>query len=64
MDGLTSGPAAPFEVRLGSDSGRDDVPAPAETDWLEPNSAYYWKLVVDDGQGGTVESELRRFRTK
>jgi hypothetical protein len=31
---------------------------------LEPNRAYYWKLVVDDGQGGTVESELRRFRTK
>jgi hypothetical protein len=31
---------------------------------LEPDRAYYWKLVVDDGQGGTVDSELRRFRTK
>ena len=31
---------------------------------LERDRAYYWKLVVDDGQGGTVESETRRFRTK
>jgi len=31
---------------------------------LESNRAYYWKVVVTDGQGATIESELRRFMTK
>lgn len=31
---------------------------------LESNRAYHWKLVVDDGQGGTIDSEMRRFKTK
>ena len=31
---------------------------------LKSGQAYFWKVVVDDGQGGTVESELRRFATK
>lgn len=31
---------------------------------LEPGKAYYWKVIVEDGNGGTVESELRRFATK
>lgn len=31
---------------------------------LQPGKAYYWKVVVDDGKGGTVESETRRFAVK
>jgi hypothetical protein len=31
---------------------------------LKAGQAYFWKVVVDDGQGGTVESELRRFATR
>jgi hypothetical protein len=31
---------------------------------LKSGQAYFWKVVVDDGQGGTVESELRRFATR
>jgi mono/diheme cytochrome c family protein len=28
---------------------------------LESGKAYYWKVIVEDGKGGTVESETRRF---
>ena len=28
---------------------------------LEAGKAYYWKVIVEDGKGGTVESETRRF---
>ena len=31
---------------------------------LERNSTYYWKLVIDDGQGATVSSEIRHFKTR
>lgn len=31
---------------------------------LEPGKAYYWKVVAEDGKGGTVESETRRFEIK
>ena len=31
---------------------------------LDKDRQYYWKVVVDDGQGGTVESETRLFKTK
>jgi hypothetical protein len=31
---------------------------------LRKDTLYYWKVVVDDAQGGTVDSEVRRFRTK
>jgi hypothetical protein len=31
---------------------------------LQKDTLYYWKVVVDDAQGGTVNSEIRRFRTK
>jgi len=31
---------------------------------LDPGKAYFWKVVVQDGQGGTSESEMRRFATK
>lgn len=29
-----------------------------------PGKAYYWKVVAEDGQGGTVHSEMRRFETE
>lgn len=31
---------------------------------LESGKAYYWKVVTEDGKGGTVESETRRFQIK
>jgi hypothetical protein len=31
---------------------------------LAKSESYYWKIVADDGQGGTVESETRLFKTK
>lgn len=30
---------------------------------LKRGQAYFWKVVVEDGQGGVVESETRRFAT-
>jgi hypothetical protein len=32
--------------------------------YLEPGKAYYWKVIAEDGKGGTVESETRRFETQ
>ncbi|HEY3028043.1 MAG TPA: hypothetical protein VGJ55_17980 [Pyrinomonadaceae bacterium] len=31
---------------------------------LQPGKAYFWKVIVEDGKGGTVESETRRFAVK
>jgi hypothetical protein len=31
---------------------------------LTPGQFYYWKVIVDDGQGATVESETRRFQVE
>ena len=31
---------------------------------LEPGKAYFWKVIVEDGNGGTVESETYRFEVK
>lgn len=31
---------------------------------LESGKAYYWKVIAEDGQGGTTESEMRRFSVK
>ncbi len=31
---------------------------------LAPGMFYYWKVIVDDGQGATVESETRRFQVE
>jgi hypothetical protein len=31
---------------------------------LESGKAYFWKVIVEDGQGGTNESEMRRFHVK
>ncbi|MGL6291071.1 MAG: InlB B-repeat-containing protein [Silanimonas sp.] len=35
----------------------------ADTADLKRGQAYFWKVVVEDGQGGVVESETRRFAT-
>jgi hypothetical protein len=31
---------------------------------LQPGKAYYWKVIAEDGKGGTVSSEIRRFEIK
>lgn len=31
---------------------------------LKPGTSYYWKVIAQDGKGGTVSSELRRFAVK
>ena len=31
---------------------------------LESGTAYYWKVIAEDGKGGTTESETRRFEIK
>ncbi|MEP6913912.1 MAG: hypothetical protein ABI923_14215, partial [bacterium] len=31
---------------------------------LQAGKAYYWKVIAEDGKGGTVESEMRRFEIK
>ena len=31
---------------------------------LEPGKGYFWKVIVDDGNGGSTESETRRFEVK
>lgn len=31
---------------------------------LESGKAYYWKVIAEDGKGGTTESETRRFAVK
>lgn len=31
---------------------------------LQSGKAYYWKVIAEDGKGGTVESETRRFEVK
>ena len=31
---------------------------------LKSGQAYYWKVIAEDGKGGTVESETRRFDVK
>jgi len=31
---------------------------------LKPGKAYFWKVIAEDGKGGTAESEIRRFEFK
>ncbi|HEY0711853.1 MAG TPA: hypothetical protein VGF45_04210 [Polyangia bacterium] len=31
---------------------------------LKPRTAYFWKVIVEDGRGGTVESDIRRLATR
>lgn len=31
---------------------------------LKPGEAYFWKVIVEDGKGGTVESETRRLEIR
>jgi hypothetical protein len=57
-------------VSCGGTSG-DPSPGPAGGDevtgtasGLRPGTTYYWKVMADDGKGGTAESEVWTFRTK
>jgi hypothetical protein len=36
----------------------------SKTVQLQPGKAYFWKVIAEDGKGGTVESETRRFAVK
>lgn len=36
----------------------------SKVEGLESGEAYFWKVIVEDGQGGTNESEMRRFHVK
>jgi len=56
---------------LGScDRGGDGAPSSSSDEvthtvsGLETSTTYYWKVVTDDGNGGTRESETRSFNTK
>jgi hypothetical protein len=31
---------------------------------LKPGEAYFWKVIVEDANGGTVESETRRLEIR
>jgi hypothetical protein len=31
---------------------------------LEPGRSYFWKVIAEDGKGGSIESETRRFTVK
>jgi hypothetical protein len=44
-------------------SGRG-APTSRQARGLDPNTVYYWKVMVEDGQGGTAVSALRRFATR
>ena len=35
-----------------------------QTEGLTPGRAYYWKVIAEDGKGGSVESETRRFEVR
>lgn len=49
-------------VSCGSDGNPSDVSYTVSG--LSPSTTYYWKVVADDGKGGTTESEIRSFNTK
>ncbi len=61
-----------LSVSCGSSGGGDgngDNPPPSNeivqvVSGLKANTVYYWKVIVDDGNGGTVESSVRSFTTK
>jgi hypothetical protein len=50
-DGSEPGPASSNEV-TSTISG------------LDPGTTYYWKVIADDGKGGTAESGVRTFKTQ
>ena len=41
-----------------------DGPLSTTLTQLKPGEAYYWKVLAEDGRGGTVESETYRFELK
>jgi len=51
-----------------SKSSDDGPPAPVETQFtvsgLAPGTPYFWKVVADDGKGGTSTSETRSYTTQ
>ena len=57
-------------MSCGSSGGGDDNSTPPNNEisqsvsGLKQGITYYWKVVVDDNNGGTVESEVRSFTTK
>ncbi len=55
-------------VACGS-SGDDPPPSPSgvithQITGFGPGTTYYWKVVADDGNGGTTDSEIRSFTTQ
>jgi len=44
--------------------GRQQQTLAKSVSGLESGKAYYWKVIAEDGKGGTVESEIRRFDIK
>lgn len=39
-------------------------PLSNEVAGLEPGKVYFWKVIVEDGKGGTTETPMRRFATR
>jgi hypothetical protein len=42
----------------------DSPPLSLEVTDLKPSKAYFWKVIVEDGNGGVTESEMHRFELK
>jgi hypothetical protein len=53
---------ARFTLKYCSDLGSEAQGTTASG--LTPGTFYYWKVIVDDGQGATVQSETRRFQVQ
>jgi hypothetical protein len=57
--------AAALASCSGSSGGNDTPPLVRHTvTGLDAGTTYYWKVVLDDGAGGHVESETRSFTTQ
>jgi hypothetical protein len=49
---------------LGKKKSSSGGPLAQSVSGLQAGKAYYWKVIAEDGKGGTVESETRRFEIK
>ena len=58
---LVAGAIAYF---YGRDGGGGDSMVSQTVTQLEPGTSYYWKVFAEDGKGGRVESETRRFESR
>ncbi|MET0356622.1 MAG: hypothetical protein ABW044_07565 [Cellvibrio sp.] len=56
--------AALILVYYSGDNKMPAKPLAVTVNELESGKAYYWKVIADDGKGGTVESKTRRFEVK